>query len=60
MASAKDVYASVRERLQTAGVSEPDAKARVIVAEALEIQFSDIFLQADVNVLAIKRIDEMA
>lgn len=60
MTSAKDIVTYVRERLQTAGVSEPDAKARVIVAEALEIDFSDIYLHADVNAAALKRIEDMA
>lgn len=60
MASAKDTYASVRERLKTAGVSEPDAKARVIVAEVLGIGLGDVLLHRKIDGASITTIDEMA
>lgn len=60
MVSARDAYASVRQRLRAAGIPEPDAKARVIVAEALGISFGDVFLHGGADEAAAKRIDEMA
>lgn len=58
MATAKDAYVSVRETLEKANVSEPDAKARVIVAEALGIGLADIFVYKDVDA-AIDKIEAM-
>jgi len=43
-----------------AGVPEPDAKARVIVAEALGIGLADIFVCGDVDTAAINKIETMA
>ena len=60
MAAARDAYASVRERLRAAGVSEPDAKARVIVSEVLGVSLADVFVHADVSDADAMRIDEMA
>ncbi len=60
MATAKDAYASVKETLDKAGISEPDAKARVIVAEALGIGLCDIFVCKDVDAAALSKIEEMA
>lgn len=60
MISARDAYASVRQRLRTAGVPEPDAKARVIVAEALGIPLGDVFLHSDVSEESRKCIEDMA
>ncbi len=60
MTSARDAYSSVRERLKSAGVSEPDAKARVIVAEALGIGLGDVLLNREIDGASIKNIDDMA
>ena len=60
MATAKDAYASVREMLNKAGITEPDAKARVIVAEALGIGLADMFVYGDVHKDDISRIEGMA
>ncbi len=60
MTAARDAYASVRERLKTAGVSEPDAKARVIVAEALGIGLGEVLLHHEIDEASIKKIDDMA
>lgn len=60
MAAARDVYASVKERLCQAGVAEPDAKARVLVAEALGIPLGDVFLHGAVSGEQARRIDGMA
>ncbi len=60
MATAKDAYVSVKETLSKAGTSEPDAKARVIVAEALGIGMADIFVCKDVNAAALSKIEAMA
>lgn len=60
MAAAKDFYASVRERLCKAGVAEPDAKARVLMAEALGIPLGDVFLYGAVSGEQARRIGGMA
>ncbi len=60
MTSASDAYASVRERLRAAGISEPDAKARVIVAEVLGVSLGDVFLHSGVDGAVAKRIGELA
>lgn len=60
MATAKDAYVSVRETLSKAGILEPDAKARVIVAEALGIGLADIFVYKDVDAAVINKIEAMA
>ncbi len=51
---------SVRERLIKAGVAEPEAKARMIVAEALGVSFADLFLGAYADEAALDRIHGMA
>ncbi len=60
MATAKHAYALVKKTLEMAGISEPDAKARVIVAEALGIGLADIFVCANVDNVALNVIDTMA
>jgi release factor glutamine methyltransferase len=47
------------EWLKSAGADEPDAKARVIVAEALGISLGDVFLYTHVDEAALKHIEEM-
>lgn len=59
MAAAKDAYASVRETLKTAGIKEPDAKARVIVAEALGIGLADIYVFGNVDAAVMAEIGSM-
>lgn len=60
MAAAKNVYTSVREMLTKGGISEPDAKARVIVAEALGIALAEVFIYGEVEKTAAERINAMA
>jgi len=51
---------SVRETLEKAGVPEPDAKARVIVAEALGIGLAEIFVCKAIDNAELNNIDAMA
>lgn len=60
MATARDAYTSVRHALDTGGAAEPDAKARLIVAHALCISPSDVFLELDVPEPVQVRISAMA
>ncbi len=60
MTAARDAYASVRERLKTAGISEPDAKARVIVAEVLGIGLGDVLFNNEIDGASIRKINDMA
>lgn len=58
MASARELYGRVRELL--AGRPEPDAKARVIVAHALQTPLGDVFLHKETDAAAVTRAEAMA
>ncbi len=59
MATSKDLYAHVKATLAHAGAPEPDAKARIIVAEALGIGLGDIFRLTHVDADAAALIESM-
>ena len=60
MTSAEELFKRAKELLAAAGIPEPDAKARVLVAEGLGIGLGDIFLCAEADSLAAARIEKMA
>lgn len=60
MTTTSDAYTRVKTVLSNAGIAEPDAKARYIVAEALHIGLTDVFLRRDMAPEAAAHIEAMA
>lgn len=59
MDTARDAYQAVRRSLEAAGIPEPEAKARVIVSEALGAGLGDVLLPLPVSVAQRASVDEM-
>jgi release factor glutamine methyltransferase len=60
MDTARAAWEAVRRTLETAGVAEPEAKARVIVSHALSVMPGDVFLPLPVSGAQRAHIDAMA
>ncbi len=58
--TAREAFISVRDKLREAKVTEPEAKAREIVAHALKIDYADIFFYQRVEPDALEAISAMA
>ena len=44
-----DLYRQIKDALQSAGIEEADAEARLIAAEGLQISLGELFLKADMQ-----------
>jgi release factor glutamine methyltransferase len=60
MNTARAAYQDVRRSLKAAGIPEPDAKARVIVSEALGVGLGDVLLPLPMSAAQRAVIDAMA
>jgi len=60
MDTARAAYQAIRRSLESAGIPEPDAKARVIVSEALGVGLGDVLLPLPVSAAQMEAIDAMA
>jgi len=60
MDTARAVYQDVRRSLKAAGIPEPEAKARVIVSEALGVGLGDVLMPLPVSETQREAIDAMA
>ena len=60
MDTARAAYQAVAHSLKSAGIPEPDAKARVIVSEALGVGLGDVLLPLPVSAAQREVIDAMA
>ena len=49
MGTAREAFGAIRQQLTAAGIPEPEAKARIIVSHALDIELSDVFRELPVN-----------
>jgi len=58
--TAREAFISVRNDLKRARVAEPEAKAKEIVAHALNIDYADIFFYQRVEPSALESIEAMA
>ena len=58
--TAREAFVIARDSLKGAGVAEPDAKAKEIVAHALGIGYADIFLYQSVSPQNVETIGAMA
>lgn len=60
MATAVELCQTTKTLLAGAGIPEPDAKARILVAHGLNISLGDVFLHGDADADAASRIEKMA
>ena len=60
MDTARSAFEAVRHGLESAGIPEPEAKARVIVSEALGVGLGDVLLSLPVSTAQRAAIEEMA
>ena len=60
MDTARAAWEAVRRSLEAAGTPEPEAKARVIVSEALGVGLGDVLLPLPVSAAQRAAIDAMA
>ena len=59
MNTAREAFGMVRQQLTAAGIPEPEAKARVIVSHALDIELSDVFRELPLGDAQRQQIETM-
>jgi release factor glutamine methyltransferase len=60
METARSTYEAVRHGLESAGIPEPEAKARVIVSEAMDLDLGDVLRPLPVSLAQKVAVEEMA